>query len=309
MRVPLSWLRRVRAARRCRSTSSRRGCRSPPRRSRASRRAASPMPTATSGCFRVGRVLEAVKHPNADRLQLTKVDVGEGDAALDRLRRLELRRRRNGRGRVAGRRASERRHARAAQGARRGLGRDDPGRGRGRPRLRPRRDHAAPRRDRARDAARGRAAARTSDHAASSRRATVPISSRSTGSPARSRRCTTCRWRPSPDPGPIELPAAPVEIQIDDLGGCPRYIGRLFEHVDDRPVAGLAEGAAARRRHAPDLERRRRHELRDARARQPAARVRLHDAPRRPHRRPPRARRASGSARWTASTASSCRPT
>jgi len=29
------------------------------------------------GRFRVGRVLEAVKHPNADRLQLTKVDVGE----------------------------------------------------------------------------------------------------------------------------------------------------------------------------------------------------------------------------------------
>jgi phenylalanyl-tRNA synthetase beta chain len=30
--------------------------------------------------FRVGRVVEAVKHPNADRLQLTKVDVGEGEA-------------------------------------------------------------------------------------------------------------------------------------------------------------------------------------------------------------------------------------
>ena len=29
--------------------------------------------------FRVGRVLEAEKHPNADRLQLTKVDVGEGE--------------------------------------------------------------------------------------------------------------------------------------------------------------------------------------------------------------------------------------
>src|SRR5713101_998959 len=28
--------------------------------------------------FRVGHVLEADKHPNADRLQLTKVDVGEG---------------------------------------------------------------------------------------------------------------------------------------------------------------------------------------------------------------------------------------
>src|SRR5947207_4640019 len=29
--------------------------------------------------FRVGRVVEAEKHPNADRLQLTKVDVGEGE--------------------------------------------------------------------------------------------------------------------------------------------------------------------------------------------------------------------------------------
>ncbi|HWB21841.1 MAG TPA: phenylalanine--tRNA ligase subunit beta [Gaiellaceae bacterium] len=29
--------------------------------------------------FRVGRVLEAIKHPNADRLQLTKVDLGEGE--------------------------------------------------------------------------------------------------------------------------------------------------------------------------------------------------------------------------------------
>src|SRR6187399_1463045 len=32
------------------------------------------------GLFRVGRVLEAEKHPNADRLQLTRVDVGEGEA-------------------------------------------------------------------------------------------------------------------------------------------------------------------------------------------------------------------------------------
>jgi phenylalanyl-tRNA synthetase beta chain len=31
------------------------------------------------GLFRVGRVLEAAKHPNADRLQLTSVDVGEGE--------------------------------------------------------------------------------------------------------------------------------------------------------------------------------------------------------------------------------------
>jgi phenylalanyl-tRNA synthetase beta chain len=32
------------------------------------------------GRFRVGKVLEAEKHPNADRLQLCKVDVGEGEA-------------------------------------------------------------------------------------------------------------------------------------------------------------------------------------------------------------------------------------
>ncbi len=31
------------------------------------------------GRFRVAKVLEAIKHPNADRLQLTKVDVGEGE--------------------------------------------------------------------------------------------------------------------------------------------------------------------------------------------------------------------------------------
>jgi phenylalanyl-tRNA synthetase beta chain len=31
------------------------------------------------GLFKVGRVLEAIKHPNADRLQLTKVDLGEGE--------------------------------------------------------------------------------------------------------------------------------------------------------------------------------------------------------------------------------------
>ena len=31
------------------------------------------------GLFRVGRVVEAAKHPNADRLQLTRVDVGDGE--------------------------------------------------------------------------------------------------------------------------------------------------------------------------------------------------------------------------------------
>src|ERR687885_2677279 len=31
------------------------------------------------GQYRVGRVVEADKHPNADRLQLCRVDVGEGE--------------------------------------------------------------------------------------------------------------------------------------------------------------------------------------------------------------------------------------
>jgi phenylalanyl-tRNA synthetase beta chain len=36
-----------------------------------------PDEAANVGLFRIGRVLEAEKHPNADRLQITKVDVGE----------------------------------------------------------------------------------------------------------------------------------------------------------------------------------------------------------------------------------------
>ena len=31
------------------------------------------------GLFKIGRVIEAEKHPNADRLQITKVDVGESE--------------------------------------------------------------------------------------------------------------------------------------------------------------------------------------------------------------------------------------
>ena len=89
------------------------------------------------GLYRVGRVLEAGKHPNADRLQLCRVDVGESGAAPDRLRRLELRRGRDGRGRAAGRRAPGRHEARAGQAPRDGLGRDDPLRARARARHRP----------------------------------------------------------------------------------------------------------------------------------------------------------------------------
>ena len=36
------------------------------------------------GLFRIGKVLEAAKHPNADRLQLCRVDLGEGPIVTSR---------------------------------------------------------------------------------------------------------------------------------------------------------------------------------------------------------------------------------
>ena len=94
------------------------------------------------------------------------------------------------------------------------------------------------------------------------------------------------------------VPTARSRSASTTTSGCPRYIGRLFEDVDDRPVADVAARAAERRRPAPDLERRRHHQLRDARPRQPAARVRLPEARRRPDRRAPRgAGRAAAHAR------------
>ena len=52
-------------------------------------------------------------------------------------------------------------------------------------------------------------------------------------------------------PGARALDAVPTSrstIEIEDFEGCPRYIGRLFRGRRDRAVAGLAEGAPARRR-------------------------------------------------------------
>ena len=93
-------------------------------------------------------------------------------------------------------------------------------------------------------------------------------------------------------------PERQVQIRIDDFEGCPRYVGRLFENVAIAAVAAVAAFAALPGRAAADLERRRHHELRDARARKPAPRLRLHDAPRRRDHRPPcRGRREADDAR------------
>ena len=89
--------------------------------------------------------------------------------------------------------------------------------------------------------------------------------------------------KPPPGREP-DRPATPEPVERPD-----RRLPRLstvhrpaLPRRADRAVAGVAEVAPDERRPAPDLERRRRHELRDARARQPAARVRPHEAGRGP---------------------------
>ena len=79
MKVPVSLAARVRrlrlAGRRARAASSS----SRAARSTASSTEASSDVDGNLGRFLVGRVVEAGKHPNADRLQLCRVDVGEGE--------------------------------------------------------------------------------------------------------------------------------------------------------------------------------------------------------------------------------------
>ena len=70
---------------------------------------------------------------------------------------------------------------------------------------------------------------------------------------------------------------------------CPRFTARLFEDVTIGPSPALAEGAPDGRRPAPDQQRRRHHQLRDAAHRPAAARVRLGPRRGRAPRRPPRA--------------------
>ena len=58
------------------------------------------------GLFRVGHVLEAEKHPDADRLQLTSVDVGEDRPYSIVCGAWNFGAGREGRGRAAGRDAA-----------------------------------------------------------------------------------------------------------------------------------------------------------------------------------------------------------
>jgi phenylalanyl-tRNA synthetase beta chain len=78
MRVPLSWLREyVEVAAPTAELAERLSISSAE--VKAIERRGVPDQDGNLGRFRVGRVLEAGKHPNADRLQLCQVDVGEGE--------------------------------------------------------------------------------------------------------------------------------------------------------------------------------------------------------------------------------------
>ena len=157
MRIPLNWLREYVAVDASaeelasRLGSTLRGGADPPPRSRGRERQPRPLP----GRARA-RGRQAPERRPAAAVPGRR---GGGRAAADRLRRLELRRRREGRGRAARRGAPRRPEARGREAPRGGLARDDPLRARAGARPGPRRDHGARGRPRARNAAGGRAAA------------------------------------------------------------------------------------------------------------------------------------------------------
>ena len=194
--------------------------------------------------------------------------------------------------------------ARAGEAPRRGLRRDDPLRARARARPGPHRDHGP--RARASPARRSPTSCRSSRPCSS----VEPTGNRPDllsvyGIAREVAALYDLELAPPPgrDPDAVGRRAG-RRSTIDDFDGCPRYVGRLFRDVAIGALAAVAPRPADRCRHAADLERRRRDELRDARARQPAARVRLRDARRRADRRPAGAARARSCAPSTASTAS-----
>ncbi len=110
----------------------------------------------------------------------------------------------------------------------------------------------------------------------------IEITEQPAGSPLGVRR--RARRRGDAPPGSRAAPGrrirsrsatSPSTSRIEDLEGCPRYIGRLFRDVTIGPSPPWLRARLTRGGHAADLERRRRDQLRDARPRQPAARVRL----------------------------------
>ena len=180
--------------------------------------------------FRVGRVLEAEKHPNADRLQLTKVDIGDGDA-----RSIVCGAWNFGAGATVAVALPgavlpngltlERRRVRGETSDGMILAEDEVDLGADHTGIMLLPDDLEP---------------GTPLHEVLPLRETI-ILVESTGNRPDllsvygiAREVAALYDLPlAPQPGsaPIELPAATVDVRIDDLAGCPRYIGRLFEGI------------------------------------------------------------------------------
>ena len=249
--------------------------------------------------FVVGRVLEAEQHPDADRLTRLHGRRRRRRRRADRLRRAERRRGPDRRGRAAGRGDARRHEAQEGQAARRRVRRDDPGRGRARrsapttpgswcstTRSRPGTPLAdvlpiADRRARARD------------HAQPAR---LPgrLRRRARG-PRRHRRAAGARRRGRSDPGTPGRRSPGVAVEVEDPT-CARASPRaLFEDVTIGPSPPWLKARLMAAGPAPDQQRRRHHQLRDAADRPAAARVRPRPRRRRHARRAPRARRRARS--------------
>ena len=308
---PALLARRVRRDRRARRRAGRARLRRRPARWSGVLRRGVPDIDGNLGLFRSGASWRSANHPERRPLQLCRVDVGEAGAAPDRLRRLELRRRCHGRRRAArapcpaGRTQLERAKLRGVVSDGMILSEQ-----RARARRGSRGDHRPRRAGRAGDAAR-RTCCRSATRCSRSRsRATVRICSPMYGLAREVAALYGLELAPPPGREPERPADEPVDIRDRrPRVGCPVYIGRALPGRPDRPVAAVAEGAARRCRDAADLERRRRDELRDARAREPPARLRP-GAPRRgPDRRPSRAGAARRSRLSTAPCAGSTRST
>ena len=92
------------------------------------------------------------------------------------------------------------------------------------------------------------------------------------------------------EPAPLLDEVAGAHVVVEAPDRCPRFVALAARVVDGR-VARLDAAAADARGHAPDQQRRRRHELRDARTLPSAPRVRPRPARRPRHRRAARGRR------------------
>ena len=180
------------------------------------------------------------QHPDADRLRVCTVDIGDGERD-DRLRRPQ-RRRRPDRRRGAARGADAgRREAAQGEAARGRLGRDDPLRRRARDRRGPRRHPGPRRRARRRHAAgRGAAAGRAG---AGDRGDAEPgrLLRRLRASPARSTRSPAAplgaralgRGRAPPRARARSTDFASVAVEVPEL--CPRFTARVFTDVKIGP--------------------------------------------------------------------------